>query len=74
MEENNNLESNTQIIDEEVIEQSITDKEEYSPVSEPVTASPEIVEKKPEFVCTEAARPVDTIVVEKKTFFLKIKY
>lgn len=75
MEENNNLESNTQIIDEEVIEQSITDKEEYSPVSEPVTASPEIVEKKPEFVCTEAARPVDTIVVEKKkeNFFSKNK-
>lgn len=68
--ENNVTETTTQV------EQPVTETTEVvetSPVAEPVSVqTPEPIESKPEFVCTEAARPVEPIKqVPKKESFLK---
>ena len=71
--ENNVTETTTQV------EQPVTEATEVvesSPVAEPVSVqTPEPIESKPEFVCTEAARPVEPIkqVPKKESFFKKHK-
>ena len=71
--ENNVTETTTQV------EQPVTETTEVvetSPVAEPVSVqTPEPIESKPEFVCTEAARPVEPIkqVPKKDSFFKKHK-
>ena len=71
--ENNVTETTTQV------EQPVTEIPEVvetSPVAEPVSVqTPEPIESKPEFVCTEAARPVEPIkqVPKKESFFKKHK-
>ena len=56
--------------------QEVTPVPETSPVEEPISVqTPEPIQTKPEFVCTEAARPVDPIVQpqKKESFFNKHK-